>query len=154
MNTSEYLQAKIRNFRGTIRFFRKRSFAKLVFLRQIEFWNWELDELLFSVSNFQERRHTWMKEPADLIWELENEGYCLSQKDKILRDLKLGRYGSEEYRIPLDEVNEVIDEWNDLIELVSRQLFDRQRIEVIRSSGGVAIDSLDRYRKKILESPG
>jgi hypothetical protein len=153
MRTSEYLASKIRNLLGSIKFFQRRKFSMLVFLRQIEFWNWELDELIFSVNNFKERRQVWMKEPADLISELEFEGYCLSEKETLLRNLRSGQKLSKEYVVPVDELNEVIREWNTLLAQVENQLFDRKRITNIRSSNGVAIGSLDRYRKKSLESP-
>ncbi len=58
---SLYLEKKAANLANALLFFiasshhQRRADRLITFLDQIEFWDWEMDELLFSYANFAER---------------------------------------------------------------------------------------------------
>ena len=62
---SLYLLNKCENLQKSLSFFSGGNYqtpAKIrrtIFLLQIDFWDWELEELIFSFKNFSERSYAW-----------------------------------------------------------------------------------------------
>ncbi len=62
LRTSLYLTRKAEALLGVLRFFHDRNaplHRRLQFLAQSDFWEWEMDNLIYSFVNFQERSKTW-----------------------------------------------------------------------------------------------
>ena len=150
MRSSSYLYQKIENLSGTIKFFEQNAHARILFLSQIDFWSWEVDELIFSVSNFEERKKDWLTDPQVLLDKLVEEGYCIDLSDNVSSMLRYMK-GSAEYRnydTPWADLEVLIDKWNDLLRLVELALFNPKKVKMIVESGGLA-KSIESYRKSM-----
>lgn len=126
VKTSLYLARRADALLGALRFFTaSRGDAaerRLQFLAQSDFWEWEMDNLIFSFTNFAERSKTWhsTKEVIDRLW---NMGIAMDQKRLNLIGWRRGwQAHPEERRVaPLHLLRETIDLWNRLIEMVEAQ---------------------------------
>ena len=58
---SQYLIDKCKSLDTTISFFGHGAVLekRLTFLAQIEFWDWEMDEMIYAIESFQKRSQAW-----------------------------------------------------------------------------------------------
>jgi hypothetical protein len=126
LRTSFYLTRKAEALLGVLRFFteaRSPNHRRLQFLAQSDFWEWEIDNLIYSFMNFQERSRTWQS-PEHALKKLGTLGVVVSTK--IVRGVRW-RGGQWQRRdktrrvTPVDILREVIDLWNQLVDASEEQ---------------------------------
>lgn len=91
---------------------------RTVFLSQISFWDWEMDELIYTVTSFGERAKSW-ESVGSMRESLVQTGILVPQSllDKIESD-RGWHYRQLEGNVvtpPTDSLKIVIDKWNQLI---------------------------------------
>lgn len=152
---SLYLLDKCENLEKVLNFFRgeKGSFnspgiqKRLVFLAQIDFWDWEMDELIYSVSSFDERSKVWLSS-LDLVQALGKEGMMI--KNAVLEKITwiTDRHWDEKKVTvaPVERLNQVIDKWNKLLNLCEESLFDKQVKNAVELGANFKKD-LSKFKK-------
>lgn len=111
---------------------------RVVFMSQIDFWDWEMAELIFSFENFKERSIAWKTEKYDFL--------KLLHKNKILlQNTSVWHWPREEVVAPIAELNATIKKWNKLIDLCEK-LMDKRAVE----NDPALLKNLDKFRKKEL----
>ena len=168
---SEYLLAKVNCLSEAVRFFsaegRGDRARRVVFLVQIEFWDWEFENLLFSFENFSERADVWTADAPTIEHMLQEKGLILNvrQVRPLAKGLHEGKREHEwrqqpdgswkrdfvgirdEVKPPVDRLNALVDRWNRLLDLCEK-LLNYKKAKEIKGCGGVAVENLDAYRKK------
>ena len=150
---SKYLLDKVVNFSNTLQFFlsnengTKHSLneKRIVFLAQIDFWEWEMETLIYSFSNFRDRAKAWAGCPVEM---LRKNG--ILTKTKAIENLRWDRrwHGTETVA-PIAELNECIDKWNRLLETCEQTVMvNASEIETFNAG---FIKNLDKYRKQSSE---
>lgn len=147
---SVYLVEKCQALEKTLQFFVSSYGGSLVerrltFLAQIDFWDWEMDELMFAVQNFSKRAQAWIAGKGSLDILLKKQGFVV--KTKKLENALIDRHWVTKYRqqvkAPIRQLNKVIEKWNELLVLCESLLQkDLERY------GVVAEKDLSKYRKK------
>jgi hypothetical protein len=123
--TSLYLVRRAEALLGALRFFAGASIGnqrRLQFLAQIDFWEWEIDNLIYSFTNLAERQRTWNSAEA-ARQKLGRLGVAVSAK--LIRSVRWRgkwRIRFAQNRVaPVDLLREVIEIWNRLVETVEQQ---------------------------------
>lgn len=135
---SLYLLNKCENLQKSLSFFSGGNYqtpAKIrrtIFLLQIDFWDWELEELIFSFKNFSERSYAWgekntwdcfelfKKNNIELRYDtLEEYKYWIKQNNK---DINSKLYNVMVTIAPIEELNKTIKMFNDLLDLCEKEL--------------------------------
>jgi len=142
---SQFLLSRIESLAGTFTFFSRQTDRQVAFLLQIDFWDWEMDEMIFAVSNFSEREKAWRVSSRTAEDMLRAEGILLKNR---VRDA----YGPAEQfsamRAPTAELARLITTWNDLLDACT-ELLDVKWTEQTLKAGGKALPNLSKYRKAI-----
>lgn len=130
---------------------------RTVFLSQIDFWDWEMDELIFSVSSFEERSKTW-ESCLDMQTSLSKLNLPVDPAIvyKITSERGWNTYQLDKNHVvpPIKALNEVIKKWNKLLKICEDTLFmDRKQLMSLDDMGCKFIHNLDKYRKKEHEHP-
>jgi len=156
---SVYLQGKCECLEKVLDFFlsnnggycRTVKDKRTVFLSQIDFWDWEMDELCFSIDSFTERSKAWdsMQTVRECVAKLG-----LPVKAQILYEIESNR-GWDGWRInskvvaPVDILNKVIQKWNKLLKVCEETLLmDTKEYLALANMGCQFVKNLDKYRKK------
>jgi hypothetical protein len=158
---SVYLEEKCDTLGHVLSFFcaEQTGFAQtraeklVVFLTQIDFWEWELDNLIYSFATFAERSKAWEHQNGyGMVNALRARG--IPVRVGAVKDLKERRQSrSDKVRrvvSPTTRLNEVITQWNQVLELCEEKVLvpaeERQRdIEL----GAQFLPDLSRYRKAL-----
>ena len=125
---------------------------RTVFLSQIDFWDWEMDELIYSVESFSERSKAWesclnMRESLSKLGIPVNQ--AIVYKIESDRGWNAHAVGKNQVVPPIEALNVVIKKWNKLLKLCEDTLFmERKEIISLGEMGCKFIQSLDKYRKK------
>jgi hypothetical protein len=130
--TSFYLVRRAEALLGALQFFAAPSAdtrRKLQFLAQSDFWEWELDNLIFSFTNLAERQETWRSARA-AVKKLGQVGVVVDAK--VLKKVRWrdGRWGGHtvgERVAPVDLLRDVLRVWNELIDDVERRFVTPMR---------------------------
>lgn len=182
---SQYLVDKIVTLRKVLEFFGKESGDYMrtinerlvIFLAQMDFWDWEIENLIFSFDTFDERSRAW-ESSGHVSSHLNKQGIVV--RDKVLAELaehnwwreqrtvrprlvnhktKAGRrrkgaevieYGPvEKVRTvaPVEELNRLIIQWNILVDTCEKRLLSRQAENMARLGADV-LKNLDKFKKK------
>lgn len=140
---SRFLKSRIENFSEALQFFVPMPQRQVAFLLQIDFWDWEMDEILYAVASFGEREKAWRLSGRTADDLLGSQGILLRSKTRK-------SYGAavQVTRVvaPADELRSLVDQWNDLIGRCEA-LLDREEIEQTLQAGGKALPDLSKYRK-------
>lgn len=140
---SRFLKSRIENFAEALQFFVPMPQRQVAFLLQIDFWDWEMDEILYAVASFGEREKAWRLSGRTADDLLGSRGILLRSKTRK-------SYGAAvqvtKVVAPVAELRSLVDLWNDLIERCEG-LLDRQEIEQTLHAGGKALPDLSNYRK-------
>jgi hypothetical protein len=144
--TSLYLVRRTDALLGALRMFcesRDANRRRLQFLAQSDFWEWEMDNLIYSFTNLSERQKTWRSREATTA---KLAGLDIAVNAKLIRkafwrhnsgqtEKKLGRWKitNENTRVaPVALLQEVVNVWNQLIELVSAEFVEPMQKSVVR----------------------
>jgi hypothetical protein len=142
---SRFLKQRIESFADTLAFFSRQTQFKVAFLLQLDFWDWEMDEILYAVSNFTEREKAWRVSGHTADEMLIAGGIYLKNR-------ALGSYGpstqSNRVIAPLDDLANLIHRWNDLISECERMLDPKSTAQLLKVDGR-ALQDLNKYRKNL-----
>jgi hypothetical protein len=126
----------------------------VVFLAQLGFWEWELDNLIYAFTTFDERATAWEHENGFGIANvLRNKGIWV--RTDAVKDLKLKRQSrsgrGRGVFAPVERLNKVITQWNDLVGLCEeRVLISPKERAVALQSGVQLMADLSKFRKVLL----
>jgi hypothetical protein len=123
----------------------------VVFLSQLEFWEWELDNLVYAFASFDERATAWEHENGfGLANVLRTKGIWV--RTAAVKDLKLKRQARSRAGVfaPVASLNKVLSQWNDLLVVCEqRVLIPPEERDVAVQSGVQLMVDLSRYRKPL-----
>jgi len=154
MKTSKYLEERIESFRKIIDFFKNGSNEqKIIFLAQIDFWDWEMENLIFSISNFRDRAKAWRG--TDILKMLEDNRIKLKDSDfnRLRIDRRWQEFYGREYgepasiSAPIADMNDVVNEWNKFLEIVNKKIISEKEIKLYN----LKVDDITKYKKNRLE---
>jgi hypothetical protein len=154
LRTSLYLTRKAEALLGALRFFHESGGGsdtalqrRLEFLAQSDFWEWEIDNLIYSFTNFQERSKTWQS-AAHATAKLGSLGIVIHAK--VAQKVKWkGRWqvDARTRRVaPIEMLREVVELWNLLVDAAEAQFVSPMRGQAERWSIR-ALTSLRHMRK-------
>jgi hypothetical protein len=142
---SRFLKSRIESFAEALQFFVPMPQRQVAFPLQIDFWDWEMDEILYAVASFGEREKAWRLSGRTADELLGSQGILLRSKSRK-------SYGAAvqvtKVVAPLAELQSLVDQWNDLIGRCEG-LLDREEIEQTLLAGGKALADLSKYRKNL-----
>lgn len=158
--TSKYLDAKAQNLRSALLYFTDSSNRQpkedrlVAFLDQIDFWDWELDELLFSYRNFDERAEAFEStEPGQRAAQF---GLMVNPKKakSLQRDRRWDAWrnrlsgDSQKMEAPEDSLAETLTVWHSLLTEAEGMLASDKLLEQAKAAGVMNVStSLAKYRK-------
>lgn len=122
----------------------------VVFLSQLGFWEWELDNLIYAFTTFKERATAWEHESGiGIANALRTKGIWV--QIAAVRNLKLkrqARSGRPGVYAPVQSLNNVIKQWNDLLQISEQRVLipPEEREEAIQS-GVQLLPDLSKFRK-------
>src|SRR5262249_28885507 len=126
----------------------------VVFLSQIGFWEWELDNLVYAFTSFAERARAWEHESGvGIANELRGRGILI--RLTAVKGFKARRQARAERvrRVvaPAQELNVVIDLWNRLLDACeARVLAPAEERQGAVGAGAQVLPDLSRCRKEPL----
>jgi hypothetical protein len=142
---SRFLKQRIECFAETLAFFSRQTQSKVAFLLQLDFWDWEMDEILYAVGNFAEREKAWRVSGHTADEMLIADGI-------FLKNRALGSYGpaTQSTRViaPLDDLAKLVARWDDLISECERMLDPNCTAQLLKV-GGKVLQDLTKYRKTL-----
>jgi len=136
--TSVYLVRRADALLGALTFFtvtgKSATHRRLQFLAQSDYWEWEMDNLIYSFTNMAERRAIW-KSREQTSAKLVRLGLTVDAKllrravwreERVARrtDLVNGHWKmtqTSDRIAPLDMLRQVIDEWNRAIDMAEKE---------------------------------
>jgi hypothetical protein len=162
---SVYLEERCENLAQVLEFFlgphRGQSPAidemLVVFLSQLGFWEWELDNLIYAFSTFDERSQAWEHENGlGMANALRTQGilvrFSAVKNLKAKRQARAGR--RREVFAPVEHLNRLIQRWNALLDLCEeRVLVDIEEREEAVELGAQLLPDLSKFRKSPLPEP-
>ncbi len=129
-------------------------------LVQIDFWDWEMDNLIYSFTSFAERAQAWEFENGQgLANGLKTRGFWVRfgavKGIKSRRQWVTMHWGSASQVIaPWTALNALIEKWNQLIAACEEEvLIAREERERAASVGAHILLDLSRYRKLRVSAP-
>ena len=147
---SVYLLRKAEALYEALHFFDNSNDHRIRFLAQIEFWEWEVENLIYSFESFEERSAIWCR-PDAILRSLAAHG--VSARSKVVRQLEANRRWIAWYariespvRAPIEALAQVIEVWNGLLKACERSLFNPRVKEAIELGAHFVAD-LSKYRK-------
>jgi hypothetical protein len=145
---SRYLLDKVECFKKIVDFFLGAdNEKKAIFLSQIEFWDWEIDNLIYSFVTFEERAKVW-EEGNSLDDVLRAKGFILRHnKDLDIRGQRsFGLKYRQEVTAPWKELEQVVQQWNHLLDVCQDNLLmDEKKLEQY----GVNKTSVQKFKKTV-----
>lgn len=158
MRPSVYLQKKAEALYQALDYMSVGSYEKtinekiLVFLSQIDFWDWEIEELIYTFKSFNERSKIW--ESTDLDTLLLKQKFVLNKKtinelensffNKKWRNYYRAEYNDDNNEVfaPYKILNKIINKWNSLLEKCSKRLMSN--IDVF----GIQSEDINKFKKE------
>jgi hypothetical protein len=126
----------------------------VVFLSQLGFWDWELDNLIYAFTTFEERATAWEHENGfGIANALRTKGIWV--QTAAVKDLKLKRQArSGKHRrvyAPVESLNKVIEQWNALLGLCEQSvLVPPEERQAAILWGAQVLPDLSKFRKSLL----
>lgn len=143
MKTSQYLKNKCDNLYQTISYFigensswkRTATEKRLTFLAQIDFWDWEMEELLYSFDSFSKRAELWKEKGLKREFAGNEFLVRMNQVNEAEWNRSGEKYWNEEVVAPIEELNRTVDRWNKLLDICEKRLFTANANKQIESCG-------------------
>jgi hypothetical protein len=123
----------------------------VVFLSQLGFWEWELDNLIYAFSTFEERATAWEHSNGiGIANALRTRGIWVQLS--AVKNLKLKRQARSGRQrgvfAPVASLNRVLAQWNELLGLCEqRVLIPPEERNAAIHSGAQLMPDLSRFRK-------
>jgi hypothetical protein len=158
---SVYLVEKCETLQTVLNFFlnedathgRTANEKLLVFLLQLDFWEWEVDNLIYSFESFATRAASWEHENAyGFVNVLKNRGIAVNIQ--ALGNLKGRRQDRAKWAsrviAPTESLNNVLAKWNELItRCEERILVPKTERSKMAEWGIELLPDLSRFRKQL-----
>ncbi len=141
---SVYLLERVQVFDQTITFFEQSNVRRMIFLAQIDFWEWEMDTLIFSFQTFEERSKAWLEDIQPLLLK---QG--ILAKHKLTKDTTYDnawRGGQRQVIAPIPELNKCVDHWNHFLDVLESKCLRKDSGEMAKLNKNFVAD-LSKYRK-------
>lgn len=154
--TSVFLESRVAQLRQVVAFFADKPGAAgtrrlLVFLTQLEFWNWEFDCLRHAAEGFAGRALGWRTPASGVEAGLVESGFRV--KRHVLAEVReeLREHGGSvaSVFVPRKQFNALVAEWNALLAR-AEDLFDERRLVDELATGASLKTDLAAYRKQPL----
>ena len=135
LRTSFYLTRKAEALLGVLRFFHDRHgplHRRLQFLAQSDFWEWEMDNLIYSFVNFQERSKTW-RSSNHAVRKLAVAGIAVDARIARKVRWRLGHWQHKDATrrvAPVELLRETIDLWNEVVDQAEQHFVAPMRDKV------------------------
>lgn len=150
---SQYLIDKCKSLEQAILFFASSTAGggytgaqerRLTFLAQIDFWDWEMDEMIYAVESFQTRSQAW-EAGRDAMDQMLRKNGIVVKKDKLwsLCDRGWRKRWKIKVTAPIETANKTISKWNDLLDICTVLLQ-----KDLQKYGVNSINNLDKFKKK------
>lgn len=141
---SRFLTGRIEGFREVLSYFAALPPRQIAFMLQLEFWDWEMDEIIYAVRNFAERAAAWCLSGrlADEI--LTSNGILLAMR---FRKKYAAAVQTARVTAPVQDLNHLIVSWNELLTRCEAML-DQQEIDQTLNAGGRVLPDLAKFRKQ------
>jgi hypothetical protein len=126
----------------------------VIFLSQLGFWEWEVDNLIYAFTTFAERATAWEHENGfGIANALRTKGIWV--QTAAVKNLKIKRQGRAGRRTgvsaPVASLNKVIAQWNDLLAVCEqRVLISVKEGDAALQSGAHLMADLSKFRKALL----
>lgn len=144
--TSQYLLDKVKSLQNAIEFFCNKGIEeKNVFLAQIDFWSWEMDELIFSVHSFKERVLAWEASSEDLETMIRKHGIVVRTGKKYYG--RWNRRAKSLVKAPITHLNSLIDYWNKFIQSLENQYLKKN----LEQFGANALSDFNKFKKETIQ---
>lgn len=106
---------------------------RLQFLAQSDFWEWEIDNLIYSFTTLAERQRTWSSTSATVA-KLGQLGIAVDVK--LLRAAKWRGHWKVQQAgtrvAPIDMLDQVVEAWNGLIDQLEAEFIEPMQEKVER----------------------
>jgi hypothetical protein len=117
---------------------------RLAFLAQIDFWDWEIENLIYSYLGFVERQRVWASQ-SGLKEALGKNGMCVKARllEKIRWSTFLDDYSykrTSRVVAPCQLLNETIDKWNHLLTLIEKNCYDKAAKNYVKLGAQINAD--------------
>lgn len=130
---------------------------RLVFLAQIEFWEWELDNVVYAFESFEERARAWSS-AGSVLGTVSAQGFVVpTNKVKSVREKdrweswarRRGYKGTRQKVVaPVDTLRRLVYTWNNLLDQCNSVVnTSRKKFEDM----GMAIKIPSDYKKTLPE---
>ena len=151
---SVYLMEKARALDNAISFFSshiKDEERMLVFMSQLSFWEWEIDNLIESFDTFDDRSKCW-----ESIKEIESSlnKMGISIRPKKLQNVKVERRWKRWYLnkqrdvvAPVDILTGIIQRWNKILEVCEEKYLSKFSQDAV-DMGANLLANLSKFKKK------
>lgn len=153
--SSQYLVDKCLALRQALEYFGKSDGAAgrgiedklMIFLAQIDFWEWEVENLTYSFQTFCERQDAW----DDPLKAIRLKGFTCRPKsvEKASWRRYARRYNERTITVPLDSLNDAIKQWNLLLDECRDRILNEHKLEQYRALGADLI-SIEKYRRELV----
>jgi hypothetical protein len=146
---SRFLTGRIEGFREVLSYFAALPPRQIAFLLQLEFWDWEMDEIIYAVRNFEERAAAWCLSGrlADEI--LTSNGILLAMK---FRKKYAAAVQTAKVTAPVQDLDHLIDCWNELLTRCEAMLDQSEIVQTV-NAGGRVLPNLAKFRKQTTTVP-
>lgn len=134
---SEYLLNKCKNLQNSLTYFTlgdsktRAEIRRIIFLAQIDFWDWEIEELIFSFQNWKIRSKAWEGCTAEIFKMLKDNNISLKLNEMSSIDYWVknryydinSKYNEVEVVIPpKEELLKTINIYNNLLILCEKEI--------------------------------
>lgn len=162
---SVYLEKKAENLQQALQFFlnsghnRSRDERLLTFLDQIDYWDWEVDELCFSFNNFSERAKAFdtgrpgvrAAEHGIMVKASKAENLGRGRRYDTFLERTPGMWATGRVPVvaPTEALQAVLATWHELLDIAEKTVMAPvSAVETARKAGVTTFnDDLKRYRK-------
>jgi len=154
MRPSRYLIERIEAMERVIDFFATVSAGvalkekQAVFLAQIDFWDWEMDNIVYACEQFRVRAQAWNVSHGRLNDLLEGRGFLTKPRLVV-------RYPWHEPKAvvaPFENLNRLVRAWNELLESAEKHCVNEKRAANVKRCDGEVVMPVD-FRKEEVAMP-
>ena len=134
MRNSVYLEEKTNALLKALKFFAASQDAykrRIVFLQQIDFWDWEVAELIYTFDKFPERHDQWENLTKNLVRNSKPDSLLMILNQKAVDKAIFNYSDKEQVFAPVHLLKQVIEQWNELLDICEKTCLDFDKYEEI-----------------------
>lgn len=143
---SVFLEDKTKALKQSLSFFANANKrAKTIFFSQVDYWEFEIDLLIYSFQTFTERQNCWRSSEQIKQNFLKNK---IPVKNSFWQDIP--NQNTSNVVAPIELLNETIDLWNSLVSHCEKYLMSEKEIQRAIECGASFISNLHHMKKSHL----